>query len=122
MTKAMVDWLAGGERGISSNAIFTHITGIDAMLGWRDSTGHPHDPADWRRCEILLEQCPELRAEFYQMKEVSDIWKRLVENWDKIRQIFIKEAPYNWRDKDCDWCAPETYDLMCEIIHGKTES
>lgn len=45
-------WLASGERGASSDAIFYQLTGVATG----DKTSHPHDPADLRRCRLLLEQ------------------------------------------------------------------
>jgi len=52
-------WLKIGERGISSNTMFTHLTGHNVMGGAHK--GHPYDTADFRRCRLLLEQVPSLK-------------------------------------------------------------
>lgn len=114
-SEAAVKWLAGGKRGISSETIFTHLTGIDALGDWRKD--HPHDPADFRRCRLLLEQVPELVPLFPRMAEVSPQWATLVEQWDTICATMDAEAP-NWRDGKGQ-IAPKTYDLIKSAIGRK---
>lgn len=92
--KAIV-WLATGERGTSSETIFSHLTGVDALRG--DRKDHPYDPADLRRCRLLLEQVPELVPLFPKMATVSEHWANLVEKWDLICTTMDSEAPL-WRE------------------------
>lgn len=96
ISMSMIQWLASGDRGTSSNTIFTHLTGIDAIgeEGWAD---HPHDLGDLMRCEKLLRQCPELRPHFHRMASLSPAWAALVEHWDQLVVQALKEAP-NWFD------------------------
>lgn len=111
ISDAAARWLAGGERGISSNFIFTRLTGVNAMGGWSTERDcHPHDPADFRRCRLLLEQVPELGPLFPKMAEVSPTWARLVERWDAICAVMDEEAP-KWREGRGQ-IAPKTYDLI----------
>lgn len=108
MTPAAVKWLAHGERGVSSNAIFTYLTGVDAS---RDSgLGHPHDPADFRRCRLLLEQVPELQQRLPGMSGASTAWANLVAKWGDICNAMDAEIPY-WRDAR-GGTAPQTYALI----------
>lgn len=106
-------WLASGERGVSSNTIFEHLTGISATGDW--GSGHPHDPADLRRCRLLLEQVPELRPLFQRMAEVSPTWAALVARWGELCATMDLECP-DWRDTG--WRAEKTYQLMREIRKG----
>ena len=118
LTENQINWLASGERGSSSNTMFTHLTGFDAecMRGlpapfWKNQ--HPSDPDDLSRCRLLLEDCPELAADLDKMKTCSDVWKSLVENWNELCLMMDKEAP-NWRQGYGE--APETFRMMRKMI------
>lgn len=100
-------WLASGERGISSNTLFTVLTGVDALRNW--GMDHPHDPADFRRCRLLLEQVPELRPLLPKMSQVSAVWAALVARWDDICACMDNRPS-------------EAYDLMCTVIDGAKET
>lgn len=90
-----IQWLANGERGISSDTIFSHITGLNVLKGWRGS--HPHDPDDMTRCIKLLERCPSVAKRFDSMREVSPEWARLVDSWPLLVAMLDEEIP-GWRD------------------------
>lgn len=107
----LVQWLAGGERGISSNTIVAHLTGLPALGTWHRD--HPHDPADMGRCRRLLEDVPELQADFPRMASCSPVWAALVERWQELCDMMDKEAP-RWRDGIGS--AHQTYDRMRELI------
>ena len=94
-----IAWLAKGERGISSNTMFTVLTGIDQMGGWGMS--HPYDLGDFRRCRLLLKQCPDLAQNLSQMSSVSPQWKALVAHWDGLCRLMDEECP-EW-DTACDY-------------------
>lgn len=95
VSMAALNWLAHGARGISSNTIFSHLTGIDALHG--SPASHPHDPADFRRCRLLLDQVPELQVKFAGMASVSGVWRELVGAWGELCAIMDDESP-RWRD------------------------
>lgn len=104
-------WAAWGEQGSSSKALFERLTGI--KLGSYPSTAHPLDPADLRRCMLLLEQVPELAARIHEMSEVSAEWGALAEAWDDLTAGIRNENP--------DWLsgsrrAPRTAELMEAIL------
>lgn len=101
------DWLRTGERGISSEAIFSHLSGIPVSGRW--GLRAPQDPSDLRRCRLLLEAVPAFRAELHRMAEVSEEWTALVERWDELCATMDEEAP-EWREGRGS--APETYALM----------
>lgn len=108
---AAVHWLAAGERGTSSETIFTHLTGVNAL--GNDRADHPHDPDDLDRCLALLNQVPELRAGFGRMAEVSPEWAALVKHWAEIEQSHLDEVGLGWTKAKS---APRTYALMRKVI------
>lgn len=107
LSEAATRWLACGERGVSSNSIFKHLTAIDALQGRRMDV--PKDPADLRRCRLLLEQVPELAPRFPRMAEVSEAWANLVRSWDVICATMDEECP-RWRN--IPGTANKTYNLI----------
>lgn len=112
LSDAAVRWLASGERGLSSNAMFTRLTGIDATDGREaDRVAHPRDPADFRRCRLLLEQAPELGENLVKMRSLSDAWRGLIDDWTNICATMDWEAP-DWRSPDRSSSAPATYQLI----------
>lgn len=94
-------WLEYGHRGLSSESIVSHLTGVP--IGGRECA--PYDPSDFRRCQMLLNQVPELRQELHRMAEVSPEWAALVERWDDIDDLMNAERESGNR-------APKTYALM----------
>ena len=109
-----VRWLAVGERGVSSNSIFSHLTGIDALSG-SGLMDHPYDVGDFRRCRLLLEQVPELFQEFEQMSGVSPQWAALVEAWPAICAAMDEELP-EWRHSAFGRKCPKTQSLIKTAI------
>ncbi len=75
-----IDWLRNGERGVSSEAIFQHMTGVP-VGAW--SLWPPADTSDMRRCRLLLAAVPEFRERLHEMAELPR-WKTLVDRWDEI--------------------------------------
>jgi hypothetical protein len=85
-------WLANGERGISSEAIVSHLTGERVGPGYR-GWDQPFDSDDFRRCEVLLREVPLARLTFPQIAGRSPIWAELVKAWDEIVALFEAETP-----------------------------
>lgn len=96
LSEAATRWLASGERGVSSNTMFKHLTGVDALSG--DKGSHPWDTDDFRRCRLLLEQVPELEPELHRMARVSKEWSDLVYLWTDICMAMDAESPH-WRNR-----------------------
>ena len=123
LSKEAIQWLANGERGLSSESMFTVMTGTNAMqfVGThkRTPTEHPRDPDDFRRCELLLRQVPELRDRMHTMKMVSPAWYWLSNRWNEIVQCLEGEIPGVF--DGATGRAPRTYDLIRSIIRPRKE-
>ena len=89
-------WLRNGEHGVSSKTMFKHLSsGVYDLAISHES--HPHDPDDFRRCYLLLQAIPQFKNRLENMKRVSSVWERLVNNWEKLtvmleEQIVTKKA------------------------------
>lgn len=82
-------WLEFGERGISSETIYSVIAPTVGQGEIRHSGSycHPCDAGDFRRCYLLLKTVPEWRAKLHLMKDVSPVWSKLVDNWDELTRL-----------------------------------
>lgn len=112
LPKGLVEWLSSGERGVSSNTIVQHLTGIPAC-GYDNHVGAPQDPADLDRCLALLEAVPLLRAFFVHMRTCSPEWAALVPIWDRLEASHLAEAGLGWKKARS---APKTYALMRSVL------
>jgi len=109
--ESLVMWLASGERGISSNTIVEHLTGIPATRGrWQ---GYPHDPDDLWRCRKLLREVPLLAPLLPNMATASKEWAALVPCWQELCAMMDAEAP-NWPEHGSR--AMKTYHRMRALI------
>jgi len=116
-------WLATGERGMSSEAMFEHLTGVKCTRdgSWpKASTAHPYDPDDFRRCRLLLEQVPELASNLVKLRSLSDAWRGLVDSWTEICDAMDWETP-DWRNPKGGSRAPMTYQLIKKAIGKETQ-
>lgn len=112
-TEAVV-WLGIGEQGLSSRAIFDKLLlgKVDRKFG----VAYPLDPDDFRRCELLLRQVPELRSRLGEMADLSDQWAELVPRWTEIADLIEEECgPLVWEPTRFRMRAPRAYALMCQI-------
>jgi hypothetical protein len=95
-------WLLDGETGLSSESMAA------IALGGRPSiVNHPHDPSDFRRCVLFLEQCidPSNRNTLLlQMAPFTSPWHRIAANWFKLMALYDEEK--NQRT------APKLYSAM----------
>lgn len=73
-------WWSDGERGMSSETIYSVMTHEGMPVG----RSHPHDPDDFRRCYLLLKLIPEWRERIADMKQVSKAWANLADNWGAL--------------------------------------
>ena len=110
--QSVVNWLAAGERGLSSESIVEYLYGLPILDGhWRRSAPHyPLDPADLRRCLLLLAESPETAAQFPRMREASPQWARLVDAWPDLERQFLAEI--GALRGSAHWSAPLTSDAM----------
>jgi len=85
-------WIQNGERGMSSDAMWYCFMGVP------QSTAHPYDPDDFKRCWKLLEAVPEWKNELHKLKTLSKVWINLVDNWDKLTDMYEKNCENNWEN------------------------
>lgn len=112
LSEAVIRWLAIGEHGSSSLAVFSALTGINVTGHEPLRPIHPGDPGDLRRCRLLLEQAPELTERLQTMSDLSEVWARIVERWNELCATMDAECP-KWRESG--GTATKTYELMKAI-------
>lgn len=108
-----IEWLRTGERGVSSEGIFGHLTGIPIYQG-RPSP--PTDPSDFRRCRLLVQAVPSFRSKLPRMAELGPQWKAIVDHWDELCAIMDEEIPNGTGH------APRLWDRMGELVFGRKPS
>ena len=98
-----VRWLAAGEHGPSSLALFVLLTGVwpPRYLGTEDDL--PRDANAFRRCRLLIEQVPSLKRALTALaRRVTEPrvaqWAALAEAWDDLCAQMDHETP-NWRER-----------------------
>lgn len=111
ISENLVRWLANGDRGVSSNTIVTHMTGINC-LGVLDGAP-PQDPSDFIRCRKLIDSVPEIKDEFHRMSSCSPAWGRLVDQWNELCDMLDSECPNR---KNGEGWSRKTYRRMQELI------
>jgi len=79
MKEKLMWWIANGETGTSSKTMWNCLIGNSNF-----SVDHPYDPDDFSRCYKLLQTVPE--------------WNNLVENWDKLTEMFEKNQRTGWQN------------------------
>ena len=109
----LVEWLAGGSRGVSSNSIVQHLVGLSACRN--GETSHPYDPGDLDRCLNLLAAVPLLRVCLPYMSSCSPEWAALIARWDEVEASHLEEVGLGWTKARS---APKTYDLMRSVLKG----
>jgi len=100
LSEAARRWFARGEHGLSSETMFFVLTGEKGPLieSDRDPVHHPHDPSDFRRCRLLMEQVPEFQARLPELSSNSAVWAKLVANWDALC-VSMDSENCNWRSR-----------------------
>jgi hypothetical protein len=111
-------WLAVGEHGMSSCAIFVKLTGLPhRMLSDERGFPHPLDPDDLRRCLLLLRAVPSLAPRIGEMAACSPQWAALAGAWDELTRLFAAElAPAHWEQPPHGAMAPKTYARMRALL------
>ena len=111
MLTSITMWLAVGERGLSSEAIALTTLGLHPA-GKR--AAWPLDPADLRRCLLLLEAVPETRENgLLVLAERCPKWAALVRIWDRLSETLRSEIGETLPPRGS---APRTYALMREAM------
>ena len=105
------DWIEFGEHGMSSVYLFWALTGY-SMTGSEPTCHAPIDPADLRRCILMLDTC-ELNDKFaeFAFPDSATGWSKLQDRWGQLVSTFTAEVP-DFQDIDCSKSAPSTYAIM----------
>lgn len=91
LDERMLEWIRNGERGTSSETIFEVLADHPLQReGWAGAT--PRDPADFRRCYLLLEAIPEWKTELQKVADVYPAWQPLVDNWSELERLYLIES------------------------------
>ena len=83
----ILNWLANGETGISSEAMAFKMAGVN-QKAWCGGT-HPSDGDDFKRCMKLVNEVPEIRTRLEEMCSVSKCWKALIDNWESVEKCYV---------------------------------
>lgn len=88
-------WWDYCSRGQSSEAMWHCF-----MRTGKGFSNYPHDPDDFSRCYGLLEVVPELKSQMHKLKDLCPEWSRLVDNWDKLTEMFEENRRTEWKEAD----------------------
>lgn len=79
-----VEWMARGDKGSSSEAIWT------VMMGARPKSRfcYPSDTDDFGRCHRLLSCIPEWRERITEMRDVGPQWAALASAWPELTALY----------------------------------
>jgi len=86
-------WIANGHVGASSKTMWNCLIGNNNF-----PIDHPYDPDDFSRCYKLLQAVPEWKTEICKLKSLSKVWNSLIENWDKLTEMFEENHRTNWKN------------------------
>lgn len=84
-------WIANGERGLSSETMWNCFMGSKNFV-----VNYPYDPDDFKRCYKLLNTVPEWKTRMHELKSLCPQWNNLVNNWDKLTEMFEKNVREDW--------------------------
>lgn len=89
-------WASQGETGVSSLTIFAVMTGAEdapdiGRIRRNFRYAPPRDPADFRRCYLLLKLIPEWKTRLPEVAERFPNWGGLVQQWDELTQLYEEE-------------------------------
>ena len=88
MSDAIHQWLAGRDKGASSEAI-----AMTALGHMPRRPEHPRDGADFGRCYRLIEAAPEARAAVDVLaRDGGAYWAVLGPVWDRLSKLYADEA------------------------------
>lgn len=114
-------WLQTGERGTSSETIVEVMEGLPpGTITGRNSrhqgSNYPSDPADLRRCLLLLQAVPRYRPRLHELAMLSAPWTALIVHWAELEALIQEEIP-GVISAGAHGKAPLTFRLMSELLH-----
>lgn len=97
--KAVLIWMSEGETGLSSMSLARETAGLPhPTKGSFGGIWAPSDPADLRRCRLLIEAVPEARQAVDRLAEKHDGWRGLAADWNEINRLYDEEAATGWKN------------------------
>lgn len=115
LNRKILQWMATGKTGVSSEAIAYQMAGIENGRKW---STHPGDPDDFKRCLKLVNQIPEIRPRLDEMRSVSPHWNSLIDHWNELEKCFMEEVGEWLTNEYSHKRATKTYAMM-EKIYGE---
>lgn len=104
------NWLKYGDRGTSSEAIVTVLTGVNIVnIAPKGRLRAPCDPSDFGRCLGLLHAVPEFRDRLAEMMPRSPKWATIVYHWVELEELY-NECIFEKLSR-----CPKLYDRMKEL-------
>lgn len=93
--EAFQEWLISGNRGMSSNAIASIVTGIGRAVTADD---YPRDAGDFARC---LKVIAALESDTLSEPEILDkvatgsvVWQNLAKSWSALKELHLSDAEH----------------------------
>lgn len=111
MPLAALQWLAMGERGASSETLFQCLMGVTLREDDFGLAHYPVDPADFRRCRLMLEAIG--HSDLTPARGLSKEWVALVDAWPELCALMDEEC-LDWRVSS--GIAPKTYARIRTLI------
>ena len=96
-------WLERGERGVSSDTIYSAFTSSAPRHG----ADIPYDPDDYSRCRALFDLIPEWRKDLSPLVARYPWYKPVADNWDEMDRLWNEEIGDRKKGS-----APKLYALM----------
>jgi hypothetical protein len=92
-------WAENGEQGMSSKTMFNHLSkSLNLRRLKNDYPCTPSDPDDFKRCYKLLQAVPQWKARLNELKTISPVWEKLVDNWDKLTSMYEQNVKEDWKN------------------------
>lgn len=110
-------WLQTGERGASSETIVEVLEGLPQGTITKYGRDYPSNPADLRRCLLLLQAVPRYQHRLHELAMLSDQWAALVVHWSELEALLLEEVPGVLNGGRGD--APRTWRRMVELHSPK---
>lgn len=112
LTQRIGWWNSRGERGVSSNTIFSAI-GYWSLPQQMD--GIPYDPSDFRRCRQLFDLLPEWKSEMGKISKEFPYWEPFVREWSALNELYDLEIAKG------DGKAPVLYKRIQELVEESSK-
>mgnify|MGYP003480224431 CR=1 FL=1 len=91
-------WKFTGEHGMSSQTMFNLFSSHLHITPFSYGINYPHDPDDFKRCYKLLQAVPQWKERLSELKTLSPVWEKLVDNWDKLTAMFEENVRTEWKE------------------------